>query len=66
MFEPNDELKVTLTASEWNNVMMVLNDGIYRIVAPLIAKINAQCQGQMQPEGARPNGPALTPEQLVQ
>ena len=66
MFEPNDELKVTLTAAEWNNVMMVLNEGVYRIVAPLIGKINAQCQGQMPPEVGRPNGPDISPERLVQ
>jgi hypothetical protein len=37
-----DPIAVEMTAAEWNQVMAVLADGPYRIVAPLLAKIQEQ------------------------
>lgn len=45
-FEPTDELTITLSALEWNQVLGALNEGVYRIVSPIISKITAQCQQQ--------------------
>jgi hypothetical protein len=49
MLQPNDRLDVTLTAAEWNTVMQVLGEGPFRVVQPLIAEIQRQCQAQDQP-----------------
>jgi hypothetical protein len=40
----NDPLAITLTAAEWNQVLGLLQEGPYRIAAPLIAKIHKQGQ----------------------
>ena len=45
-FSPNDELVMRFTASEWNQVINQLQEGPYRIVAPLISKINIQAAQQ--------------------
>ena len=37
-------LSVTLTALDWNQVLSVLSEGPYRVVAPLIQKISEQAQ----------------------
>jgi hypothetical protein len=42
------KLTVTLQVSEWNQILAVLADAPYRIVAPLIAQITAQAQ---EPQG---------------
>lgn len=58
-------IEVTLTAAQWNAVLGVLQEGPYRIVAPLIAEIMRQAQagaGHAQMESRaglqepRPNG----------
>ena len=54
MLQPNDELTVRLTAAEWNQVLSVLSDGPFRIVAPLIQKIRDQ--GMAQDVQSPPNG----------
>ena len=41
-FKPTDELTMRFTASEWNDVIAQLQEGPYKIVAPLITKINLQ------------------------
>lgn len=41
-FYPDDKLRVELTAVEWNQVKAVLYEGPHRIVAPLLAKMDAQ------------------------
>jgi hypothetical protein len=39
---PDQQISVTLTASEWNVVLAQLGEGPYRVVAPLIAQIHKQ------------------------
>ena len=34
MFRDTDELAVTLTVAEWNQVLALLSEGLYRVVAP--------------------------------
>jgi hypothetical protein len=46
MLDPNTTLTVTLRAAEWNAIMAQLAEGPYRLVAPLLASIQRQCQGQ--------------------
>lgn len=59
-----DELTVTMTAAEWNQTMAILGEGPYRLVAPLLAKI--QQQAMAQDKSAAPpvalNGPAAPRE----
>lgn len=43
-----DEIKVEMTADEWGQVMMVLQSGVYRVVAPLLQKINTQLVAEIQ------------------
>ena len=42
MFQPNDEISVTMTASEWNQILAWLAEVPYKLVAPYIAKISGQ------------------------
>lgn len=51
--------KIEMTAEEWGQVMIVLQGGVYRVVAPLLQKINNQLIEQM-----RPRAVANEPEQL--
>lgn len=55
-FNPNDELTMRLTVNEWNQVIAVLNDGQYKIVAPLINKINVQAAQQERQAATLPPG----------
>lgn len=41
------DLSVTLTVSEWNVVMGILGQGPFVTVAPLIEKIKAQANDQL-------------------
>lgn len=41
-FNPNDELELRFTVSEWNQIIAQLQEGPYKITAPLINKINLQ------------------------
>ena len=43
--DDNDPLTITLTAREWNQVLAVMGEGRFNIVAPLIAKIHQQGHG---------------------
>lgn len=43
-----DEVKVEMTTEEWGQVMMVLQSGVYRVVAPLLMKINNQLVVELQ------------------
>jgi hypothetical protein len=43
-----DTIKVEMSAEEWGQVMMVLQGGIYRVVAPLLQRINNQVVSQAQ------------------
>jgi hypothetical protein len=43
--DPATPMAVTLTAAEWNSVIVLLNEtGPYRIVRPLIANITEQVE----------------------
>jgi hypothetical protein len=45
--EPIDntkDLAITLQVQEWNQILDVLSDGRYRVVAPLLQKIVTQAQ----------------------
>jgi hypothetical protein len=62
---PNAPISITLEAQEWNAVIGLLQEGPYRLVAPLIAKLGNQAQvaaqalaAQIGPplNGAVPNG----------
>lgn len=44
------EVKVELSAEEWGQVMLILQSGVYRVVAPLLQKISMQVQAQMIPK----------------
>lgn len=41
-FNPNDELDMRFTVTEWNQIVAQLQEGPYKITAPLITKINLQ------------------------
>lgn len=63
-----DEIKVGMTADEWGQVMMVLQSGVYRVVAPLLQKINNQLVAEIQRNQIATNvgaqaagGPRLVP-----
>lgn len=47
-FQPTDELTMKLTVAEWNQVIAQLHEGTYKLVAPLIQKINVQAQQHEQ------------------
>lgn len=40
---PTDTIPVTLEAQAWNQVLTLLAEGPYRVAAPLIQNIQAQC-----------------------
>jgi hypothetical protein len=42
--DPATPISISLQAQQWNNVISILGDGPYRIVAPLIAAIAQQTQ----------------------
>lgn len=75
-FKPSDELVMRFTASEWNQVIAQLQEGPYRLVAPLINKINIQASQQEQAANAPQtveagditytNGELLTPQPELQ
>lgn len=55
-----ESIKVDMTADEWGQVMMVLQSGVYRVVAPLLQKINTQLVLEIQRQQETPNtGPRL-------
>lgn len=47
---PTDEVSVQMTAGEWNQVITILAEGPFRVVAPLIAKIH----NHFRPDGTAP------------
>ena len=40
---PTDKIPVTLEAQSWEQIMRVLADAPFRVVAPFIAEIQNQC-----------------------
>jgi len=57
---PDDTAKLTITlqVSEWNQILAVLADAPFRIVAPLINQITAQAQSV---QGVAERSPAPLP-----
>lgn len=49
-----DTLNITLQASEWNQVIAVLSEAPYKVVAPLITQMVQQAQAQQQPQLQQP------------
>lgn len=45
-FNPSDELTMRFTVTEWNQILGQLQEGPYKIVAPLINQINLQAAQQ--------------------
>jgi hypothetical protein len=41
-----DKIPVTLEAGQWNQVLLILAEGPFRVVAPLIEEIRSQCMTQ--------------------
>jgi hypothetical protein len=54
-FQPTDELVMRLTVNEWNQVLSQLQEGPWKIVHPLIGKMQAQAQQQQLQAAAQPN-----------
>jgi hypothetical protein len=52
---PDTNIAVSLTASEWNVVLQLLAEGPYRVAAPLISAIQKQA---MESQNAAPPAPA--------
>jgi hypothetical protein len=48
MLHPTDNLTITLTIAEWNQIMAMLGEQKYQLVAGLIQKINQQAAMQTQ------------------
>lgn len=59
-FNPNDELNIRLTANEWNQVLGQLQEGPWKIVAPLIGKIQMQAAQAQEPRTVTTNGELQT------
>jgi hypothetical protein len=55
--EPTDELAISLTIAEWNQILQILGEVPYRVVAPLIGKINEQAKAATMPAAA--SGPRV-------
>jgi len=47
-FNPTDELSLKFTVTEWNQILAQLQEGPWKIVAPIINKINLQAAQQEQ------------------
>lgn len=58
-FKPSDELVMRFTASEWNQIIGQLQEGPYKIVAPLISKMNIQAVQQEKQQEAAPDEPIV-------
>jgi hypothetical protein len=64
--EPGDLIPVTLSAAEWNQVLAVLGEGPFRVVAPLITQIHGQAlrttAGPLDANcNGAPSAPGLSP-----
>jgi hypothetical protein len=58
--DASTRLSVTLTVEQWNAVLDVLQNGPYRMVAPLIQSIASQVQQNAAELAPRANGPDPT------
>jgi hypothetical protein len=59
---PDTMISIQLSAAEWNQVTAILQEGPFRIVAPLIGKIIAQARVALGQNPAG-NGPLIKPPQ---
>jgi len=61
--EATEKITVTLQAQEWNQLLNVLADAPFKIVAPLIQQITQQAQMQEQENNVHPlpNGSGARP-----
>lgn len=50
-----DMIMVEMSADEWGQVMIVLQGGVYRVVAPLLQKINNQLIAEMHKQQGAAN-----------
>ena len=55
---PTDKIPVVLEAQSWEQIMRVLADAPFRVVAPLIAEIQRQCAAHSEPAPMRVTGAA--------
>ena len=53
-------VSVRMTVAEWNQVIAVLSEHPFRVVAPLIGKIHGQAQAAL---GGQPDGALIHPPQ---
>lgn len=66
-FNSNDELEMRFTVSEWNQIIGQLQEGPYKITAPLINKINLQAaKHEQEQQKAAPPGDGYTNGELAQ
>jgi hypothetical protein len=49
-----DTIHITLQTAEWNQVIAVLSEAPYKVVASVITQIVAQAQQQQQPQLQQP------------
>src|SRR5215475_1542976 len=60
--QPNQVVAVSLEAQQWNVVVGQLMEGPYKVMAPLIGSIIAQCSQAIPPTATQPDmqkGPRL-------
>lgn len=50
-----EDVKISMTPDEWGQVLMVMQGGVYRVVAPIIMKLNNQLIAEMQRQQAAAN-----------
>lgn len=49
-----DQLIVSLEAEQWNQVLALIAEGPFRVVAPIIQNMHKQLQAQAQPTNVVP------------
>jgi hypothetical protein len=62
----SDEVSIVLTVLEWNQAILILQDGPYRVVRPLLDKINDQAARAEAAAAAAPLPAANGGEAYVQ
>jgi hypothetical protein len=58
---PNEPVTITLEAQQWNSVLALLQEGPFRVAAPLIDSIMRQGASQGQPPQGQQGSNALNP-----
>jgi hypothetical protein len=60
--QPTDPISIVMSVQEWNNVLQLLAEQPFKLSAPLIQRIQQQCQvAEQQPQPGMPatNGSAV-------